>query len=266
MFPPGHKRNDPMVKYNYEDVPNWVKEQRYSWHGVDHMYHGAISFEEFFQKYCETLLAVDESVVSVLNYLEENDLLENTVVFYMGDNGFSFGEHGLIDKRQAYEESMRVPLLAYGKGIQPGTNISQLIQNIDIAPTILALAGGTTPGDMDGASFAPMLMGESISWRDTICYEYFWERPFPQTPTVFAIRTSQYKFIRYQGVWDINELYDLKNDPMELNNLIRNPDYSETAKALNEALFKWLERTNGMSMPLRKDQGTRIDHKYKGTY
>src|SRR5690606_39969118 len=90
---------------NKNDIPNWVREQRYSWHGVDYMYHGTIVFEEFYQRYLETLLALDESIGSVLDFLTENNLAENTVVIYMGDNGFGFGEHGLIDKRHMYERS-----------------------------------------------------------------------------------------------------------------------------------------------------------------
>ncbi|UII33561.1 sulfatase-like hydrolase/transferase [Fulvivirga ulvae] len=115
QYPPTMSPENAGAKgYNYEDVPEWVKKQRYSWHGVDYMFHGAVTFDEFYQRYTETLLSVDESIGQVLEYLEQNGLLENTLVFYMGDNGFSFGEHGLIDKRHAYEESMRVPLLVYG--------------------------------------------------------------------------------------------------------------------------------------------------------
>jgi arylsulfatase A-like enzyme len=265
MFPPGNERAQDSIKYNYDDLPQWVKDQRHSWHGVDYMYHGAISFENFYKKYCETLLGVDESVQAVLNYLDKHDLMKNTIVFYMGDNGFSFGEHGLIDKRQAYEESMRVPLLAMGGGLENGV-LTQNIQNIDIGPTILDLAGIDTPGNMDGRSFKPLLQGESIVWRDTLYYEYFWERPFPQTPTVFAVRTNKYKYIRYHGVWDINELYDLEHDPLEMNNLIRSEAHQQIASELNEAIFAWLENTKGMQMPLRKDQGKRFDNKFSGTY
>ena len=265
MFPPDDKRSSG-APYNYADLPDWVKKQRHSWHGVDFMYHGAIQFEKFYQNYCETLLGVDESVQAILDQLEKDGLMDNTVVFYMGDNGFSFGEHGLIDKRHAYEESMRVPLLAMGKNIAPGSSITEMVQNIDIGPTILELTGVTKPKNMDGESFATLLAGEKKAWRDTVYYEYFWERPFPQTPTVFAVRTTQYKFIRYQGLWDINELYDLQSDPDEMNNLIRSPKHQEIAKKLDQSLFRWLQQTNGMSMPLRKDEGTRFDHKYKGTY
>jgi arylsulfatase A-like enzyme len=186
----------------------------------------------------------------------------------MGDNGFSFGEHGLIDKRQAYEESIRVPLLAMGKGYIPAhTVVDEVIQNIDIAPTILDLAEISKPENMDGSSFAALLRGETIqNWQDTLFYEYFWERAFPQTPTVHAIRTDRYKYIRYNGIWDINELYDLQNDPDEMRNLIRDTAYTKLSGELRDRLFDWLERTEGQSMPLKRDLGKRFDHQYLNTY
>ncbi|HVK96377.1 MAG TPA: sulfatase-like hydrolase/transferase, partial [Flavisolibacter sp.] len=95
----------PTSTVNYKDIPRWVREQRYSWHGVDYMYHGQIPFDEFYHLYLETLLSVDESIQQVFEWVEKNNLAENTMIVYMGDNGFLFGEHGLIDKRNAYEES-----------------------------------------------------------------------------------------------------------------------------------------------------------------
>lgn len=245
---------------NFADKPKWVREQRYSWHGVDYMYHGELEFEEFYKKYCETLLALDEGIGSVLNTLKETGLENPTVVFYMADNGFSLGEHGLIDKRQMYEESIRVPLLAYSPGfIKPSTRISELVQNIDIAPTILELAGITTPEQMDGRSFVPLLKGERIKWRDEVFYEYFWERPFPHTPTVFGIRTNKYKYMTYHGIWDIDELYDIENDPGEKHNLIKDPEYQELIRNLNKKVYDWLESTDGMQIPLKRDIGWRAD-------
>ncbi len=284
MFPPGYDLDEAEGKgfnpspediptkkeYNYEDVPDWVKEQRHSWHGVDYMYHGQIQFDDFYHRYLETVKGIDRSIGDVLEYLEENNLLQNTAVFYMGDNGFSFGEHGLIDKRQAYEESIRVPLLVYAPSmIEPGSKIKPMVQNIDIAPTIMDLAGLDNPQnmDMDGASFAPMLRGEEMpDWRERIYYEYFWERPFPQTPTVHAVRTDSFKYIRYYGVWDINELYNIQEDPKEAHNLIRDPEHQEIAKQLNQDLFDWLQRTDGMKIPLKPDHGPRFDSKYNDTY
>jgi len=247
---------------NYTGKPGWVKEQRNGWHGVDYMYHGelGVSFDDFIRLYCETLLALDDSVGSVLNTLEETGLDENSVMFYSSDNGFSLGEHGLIDKRQMYEESMRIPFLAYSPGlIKPGLRISELVQNIDFAPTILDLAGIKTPEQMDGKSFVPLLKGEKVEWRDEIYYEYFWERPFPHTPTVFGIRTNKYKYMTYHGIWDIDELYDIENDPDEKHNLIKNPELQELIKQLNKKVYDWLESTDGMQIPLRRDIFWRAD-------
>ncbi|MEO8399969.1 MAG: sulfatase, partial [Ignavibacteriaceae bacterium] len=197
------------TEQNYSDKPHWVKAQRYGWHGVDYMYHGEMNFDNFYRRYCETLLALDEGVGKVIDSADKS-----TLIFYMGDNGFCLGEHGLIDKRQMYEESMRVPLLAYcPELIKPGTKIKNLVQNIDIAPTVLELAGMETPEQMDGKSILPLLKGEETKWRDAVFYEYYWERPFPHTPTVFGIRTDKYKFMTFHGIWDIDEFYDIEDDP-----------------------------------------------------
>jgi arylsulfatase A-like enzyme len=258
----------PETKVNVADMPAWVKNQRYSWHGVDYMYHGEFGFDVFYRRYCETLLAVDESIGKVTAWLESNGLAENTLVVYMGDNGFSFGEHGLIDKRHAYEESMRVPLLAWSPSlIKAGTVIPQMILNLDIAPTILELAGVAKPKQMQGNSFLPLLKGENIKgWRDKIFYEYYWEFSFPQTPTIFSIRTDRYKYIFNQGVWDANEIYDLQNDPYEMNNLIRDPSTQQTAARLKKELWDWLEVTGGLQIPLKKIYNRRNDHLYEGYY
>ena len=96
-------KND--TNYNIADIPQWVYKQRYSWHGVDYLYHGQIKFDDFYHRYCETLLSVDESIGEIMQYLKESGKDKNTIIIYMGDNGFLLGEHGLIDKRNMYEES-----------------------------------------------------------------------------------------------------------------------------------------------------------------
>ncbi len=186
----------------------------------------------------------------------------------MGDNGFSFGEHGLIDKRHAYEESIRVPLLVWAPGmVKPNSVIQQNIMNVDIAPTFLELAGINKPSQMQGYSFADILKGKPVLWkREKVFYEYYWEAAFPQTPTTFAIRTDRYKYISYNGVWDINELYDLQTDPYEMNNLIRDTTYRKTGTELRTELFDWLQQTGGLQIPLKKAAGTRFDNLYKNTY
>ncbi|WP_460980786.1 sulfatase family protein [Spirosoma fluminis] len=254
-------------KVNMRDMPNWVKKQRYSWHGVDYMYHGQIGFNDFYHQYAETLLGVDDSVGRVLKWLEDNGLSENTMVVYMGDNGFSFGERGLIDKRHMYEESMRVPMLVRCPAVvKPGTKVTSVIQNVDIAPTFMAYAGLPTPANMQGASFLPILQGKSIPWKNRAFYEYYWETDFPQTPTMFGVRTDRYKYIFNYGVWDANELYDLQADPQEVNNLIRSPEHQQVAGQLRDQVFDWLETTGGMQIPLHRIRQKRSDHIYKGTY
>jgi N-acetylglucosamine-6-sulfatase len=257
----------PTTAVNYSDIPKWVRNQRYSWHGVDFMYHGTIKFDEFYRRYLETLQAVDESIERVLNWLKENNLDKNTMVVYMGDNGFSFGEHGLIDKRHAYEESMRVPLLAWAPGfIKPKSVVENVVMNVDIAPTFLELAGIDVPKNMQGQSFLPLLQGKNIPWRNKVFYEYYWEAAFPQTPTIYSIRTERYKYIYNHGVWDINELYDLQNDPFEMNNLIRDKKLEPMGKQLRDELFTWLEKSDGLQIPLKKAVGNRSDNRYSGSY
>ena len=169
--------------YGQEMMPDWQKEQRESWHGVDYMYHGQLDFENFYKRYCETLLAVDESIGAVMQYLEEQGLDKSTMVIYMGDNGFSFGEHGLIDKRQFYEESVKVPFLVRcPEVLSGGQTIEKMVQNIDVAPTVLEMAGVKKPNQMQGRSIVPILQGGQAAWRDRIFYEYYWEFAFPQTP------------------------------------------------------------------------------------
>lgn len=236
--------------------PMWVHNQRNSWHGVDYPYHSTLNIEEYYKRYAEALCAVDESVGRLLALLKQRGELDSTLVIYMGDNGFAFGEHGLIDKRTAYEESMRVPMLARCPELfRGGQTLPQVVANLDVMPTVLDAAGVPAPAGGDGASFLPLLKGQSIAWRDSLLYEYYWERNFPQTPTIHALRTDQYKYIRYHGIWDLDELYDIKEDPHELHNLIKNPAHQEIVKRMNQRLFEILESTDGMNMPLYRDKG-----------
>ena len=267
-FTRGKQADSSAYTFNYKDIPQWVRAQRYSWHGVDFMYHGQTDFDQFYIDYLETLMGVDNSVGRVLNYLKENNLDKETLVIYMGDNGFAFGEHGLIDKRQAYEESMRVPLIARSPSlIKAGTKIKEMVLNVDIAPSILEMAGVKKPKQMQGTSFLPLLKGQQeANWRKEFYYEYYWENAFPQTPTQYAVRTDQYKFIRSQGVWDIDQLYDIQKDPYEVNNLIRKPEMQDIAKQLNKKLWDWLGQTQGLYIPLKPIGGKKGDHLYKGTW
>ncbi len=255
----------------YRDLkwPQWVADQRVSWHGVDYMYHGNADLNELVVDYCETLMGVDESIGAVMEYLRQEGLDTSTLVIYMGDNGFSWGEHGLIDKRHFYEESVKVPLLVRCPELfEGGKTPPQMVQNIDIAPTILAEAGVKQPAEMPGVSFIPILTGDTgTPSRSKIFYEYYWEYDFPMTPTVFGMRTDQYKYIRYHGIWDRNELYDLRNDPNEMYNLIADPDKQDIARSMSEAIYDWLEQTDGMNIPLKRTVKYRFgDYKHQDEY
>jgi len=244
-------------KENYQGKPMWLKNQRNSRHGVDFAYNlKDFDLDAYYRRYCETLLAVDDSLGRILEYLEDRSELESTVIIYMGDNGFQFGEHGLIDKRTAYEASIRIPLLAMCPGrFDGGTQIRQMVANIDIAPTVLDIAGIRPPEHFDGKSFLPLLLGKHTSWREQLLYEYYWERNYPQTPTTHAILTDRYKFVRYHGIWDLDELYDMQSDSNETRNLINNPAHLETARDLRGCLFELLRETHGSSIPLLADRG-----------
>ncbi|MBL9193374.1 MAG: sulfatase [Opitutaceae bacterium] len=247
----------PASRNRHEHAPMWVQNQRNSWHGVDFPYHSDLDVADYYRRYCETLLAVDESVGRVVAALRERGQLENTLIVYAGDNGFAFGEHGLIDKRTAYEWSMRIPLiLQCPEAIKAGTVVKQVVANIDFAPTLLAAAGTKeTLPRIDGQSFWPLVRGESIPWRTELLYEYLWERNYPQTPTLHALRGDRYKYVRVQGVWDIDEFYDLENDPGETRNLIFSPDHQTLIQQFNRKLFTVLEKTGGTQLPLRPDSG-----------
>ena len=255
---------------NYRTQPHWVRERRYSIHGIDHMETGAFdkdpvpNFDELYHNYAETVHGLDENLGRLLSYLDESGLSQDTLVLYMGDNGFELGEHGFYDKRDAFEESIRVPMLAYAPGmIQPGTKVTQMVQNIDVAATILEACHVPAPGDvvMDGTSFLPLLRRETIPWRDHILYEYHWEWNFPATPTTLAIRTDRYKYVFCHGVWDDNGFYDLETDPLERHNLIHVPGYQERIQAMESQLFDELGVSGGLVLPLRRPAGERLDQR-----
>jgi N-acetylglucosamine-6-sulfatase len=239
-----------------QNKPAWVQNQRNSWHGVEYPYHSDLDIAEYYRQYMETLAGVDESTGRVLDALRKRGDLDSTLVVYMGDNGFAFGEHGLIDKRTAYEESMRVPLLARCPELfKGGTVVKQTVANIDLMPTFLEASGARTATQMDGSSWLGLAQGRNTPWRESMLYEYYWERNFPQTPTVHCIREDRYKFIRYYGIWDVDELYDLQNDPQEMQNLIYDPQHVQIANRMRNQLFAALEKTQGMQIPLFPDRG-----------
>jgi len=255
---------------NYQTQPHWVRQRRYSIHGVDHMETGPFdndpvpSFDDLYRRFCETVHGLDENIGRVLDHLDRTGLSKSTLVIYMGDNGFALGEHGFYDKRDAFEESIRIPMLAWAPGmIEAGTTIEPMVQNIDMAPTILDVAGIQPPAEaaFDGRSFLPLLLGRKTPWRDHILYEYYWEWNFPATPTTFAIRTDRYKYIYYHGIWDHDGFYDLRTDPHERHNLIAIPAYKDQIEALKTQLFTELQSCGPLTIPVLPPTGERLDQR-----
>jgi N-acetylglucosamine-6-sulfatase len=169
------------------------------------------------------LLGVDESLGRILDLLRERDQLDQTVIVLAGDNGYFYGEHGLDEERRlAYEESARVPLLIrYPRVARSGSTPAQLVQLIDIAPTLLDLAGVADPVPRQGRSLVPLLAGAPTDWRRSILIEYYTDSVFPRILGMGyqAVRTANAKYIRYAELPGMDELYDLEADPYEMDNL-----------------------------------------------
>lgn len=195
-----------------------------------------------FIKLLETLASVDESLGRVLKALEEIGELDNTVVIFSSDNGYFMGEHGYWDKRIAYENSIRIPMLMrYPKGIDKKSVINKTALNIDLAPTILEWAGVEKPAYMQGQSLMPLFDKKNTNknWRDGFMFEYFVDDAYPYAgPNMLAYRTERYKLVDNFLENDIDELYDLQKDPGEMVNLIKDPAYQKVQNQLREALEK----------------------------
>lgn len=239
------------VEGNSLNRPRWLLDQRNSWHGVDFPYHSDRNLEYLYKRYCEALSSVDDSVGIVLDRLKEMGIYDETLVIYMGDNGFMFGEHGLIDKRVAYETSIRVPMLMQCPELfEGGTVVDEVVANIDIAPTVMDAMGLEAPAHFDGASFIPLAQGKEIPWRDYFLYVYYWEKNFPHTPTQFSLRGDRYKFTTYYGLWDTDEFFDIQADPMEQNNLIYDPRYKDKIEEMEDRLYAMMTEMGGDQIPL----------------
>jgi arylsulfatase A-like enzyme len=209
------------VKHNAEALLEW-KYRRYM-----HDYLGCVH-------------SMDRNIGRVLDYLDEAGLAENTIVMYTSDQGFYIGEHGWFDKRFMYEESMRTPLMArYPAGIEPGQTVTELVQNIDYAPTFLDFAGVTVPADIQGVSLKGLMTGATQDLdREDLYYHYY--EGIEKTHNVarqYGVRTRTHKLIRFKDVGiDHWEMYDLQYDPGEMRNIHDDPAHEEIRQELHETL------------------------------
>ncbi|HEY1380281.1 MAG TPA: sulfatase [Gemmataceae bacterium] len=207
---------------------------------------GAKPGEGVMRQQLRCLASIDEGLGDILKALEDTGQLDNTLVMFTSDNGYFWGEHGgLGDKRWAYDESIRLPLMVrYPKLIKPGTTIDALTLNIDVAPTMLDLAGVPAPANVHGKSLLLLLRGETAGWRTAILTEYFKDGNYPHPPWR-CVRTDRWKYIRYtdESGWD--ELYDLKADPHEMKNVIKEQSAQAALAELRADLDRQWKATEG---------------------
>lgn len=183
-------------------------------------------YQRYIQNYLETVKAVDESVGRLLKYLDENNLAENTVVIYSSDQGFYLGEHGWFDKRWMFEESFKMPFVIRWPGkVQPGSRPDALIQNIDYAPTFLAMAKQPIPDEVQGKSLMPVLLDGKKEVRDSLYYAYY-ELGEHAVPQHFGVRTKTLKLF-YLPKTDEWQMFDLVNDPNEMVNVYGQLEYAD---------------------------------------
>lgn len=212
-------------------------------------------YQRYIKDYLRCVASIDDNVGRFLDFLDEEELTDNTIVIYTSDQGFFLGEHGWYDKRFMYEESLRMPFVVrYPKEIKPGSRCGDIVVNLDFAPTFLEYAGADIPGDIQGESLCPLFAGNiPDDWRTSMYYRYWM---FPSEHNVYAhygIRTKRYKLIYYYSTpedagdreepplgpeW---EMFDLLNDPMEMNNVYNDPKYKQTSVNLKSELFKLKE-------------------------
>lgn len=214
------------------------------------------AYQRYLKKYLRCVRGIDDNLGRLFAYLEKTGQMDNTVIIYTSDQGMMLGEHDYIDKRWMYEESMRMPFLVrYPRMIKPGTRTDEIINNTDFAPTILELAGLKAPGYMQGRSFVPLLRGKTpADWPKSTYYRYWMHMAHHDNPAHFGVRTKEYKLIFFYGLnykkgghkpteagW---ELYDMKNDPHEMNNLYGEPGYAAVVKELKAELLRLRRKYN----------------------
>jgi N-acetylglucosamine-6-sulfatase len=243
-----------------EGKPAWLKESVPTWHGNAGPLYGQKEYPKFVRAYLATLLSVDESVGRVLAALKDAGTLDNTIIIYLADNGFALGEHGRVDKRTMYEESLRIPLVVRHPKLAKPRVVDEMVLNIDLAPSILDLCGAKPLEKIQGISWKPLLTGDTRRKRTSWLYEYNYEKEFPYTPNVRGVRTEGWKYIHYphgDGKDDRYkaELYDLQNDPLEMKNLIADPKHAEKLKELKAELERLQKETGALPDKMPVDEG-----------
>lgn len=230
------------------------------------------SYQKYLKMYLRCVKGVDDNIGKFIQYLKDNDLYDNTVIIYSSDQGMMLGEHDMVDKRWMYEESMKMPfIIRYPGALKEGSRSKTIINNTDYAPTIIDIAGGKTPDYMQGKSITPLLDGsQPKDWRTATYYRYWLHLEHHDIPSHFGIRTKDYKLMFFYGRhWNLEkvgeksrwwlpedqtiligptppawELYDLNKDPLEVNNIYGNPEYTDVVKDLKAEMKRQRELYN----------------------
>ncbi|MFC5624388.1 sulfatase-like hydrolase/transferase [Algoriphagus winogradskyi] len=197
---------------------------------------------------------LDSQIGKIIQALKDNNLYENTIIVYAADNGLAAGSHGLLGKQSLYEHSTNVPMIIKGPGVPKNETFDAMVYLYDLYPTLSELAGLPKPNQVDGKSLAPILKGKEKEVRNSLFTAYRY--------TVRAVRTAEWKLIRYPER-DYFQLFNLKNDPLELNNLAENKEYSGTKEELITLLKDWQKNaddtaafTTKVIKPLEYDPAT----------
>lgn len=203
--------------------------------------------EKVIRDRAEMLMAIDEGLGKILETLESKGELDHTVIVFAGDHGYWYGEHGLNEERRlAYEEGIRIPLLIrYPPVIKKPSKREQLVLNIDVAPTLIEIAGGEPDDFVEGKSLVPLLNGnDPQDWRSEFLIEYYSDQVWPRMVNMGykAVRTKRYKYIQYTDLDGMDELYDLKEDPFELNNVINHAKYDQNREEMESKVSGYLEK------------------------
>jgi len=248
----------PETAFMLDDKPAWIRERLYTWHGIygplfewrkkfpDDSPAAVKDFEAMTRAYWGTILSVDDSVGRLHALLRERGELDNTIIVFMSDNGILNGEHGMVDKRTAHEPSMRVVQLVRYPGLTPTDRprvIDQQVLTVDVAPSLLELAGAPALTGIHGRSWKQLVQQGDPAWRKSWLYHYNYEKQFPYTPNVRAVRTESWKYSRSphgDGGPDRHraELYNIEFDPDERRNLIDHPRYAGIVAEMQRELLK----------------------------
>lgn len=198
-------------------------------------------YQRYMKDYLSCVLSIDENIGRILDYLDKNNLADDTIIIYTSDQGFYLGEHGWYDKRFMYEESLGMPLvIRYPKEIKPNQVSEEMVLNLDFAPTFLDYAGVDVPEEIQGESFRTIAHGDTPkNWRNSVYYHYYeYPHGWHDVKQHYGIRTHRYKLIHFYNDIDVWEFYDLEKDPHEMNNLYNHPDYEKEIAELKDELKK----------------------------